>query len=100
MGQDRRQRNGLGAVKGIPARDDGAEGEWGRCGQRVDGVGTCWGRRERERRWRDRGEIHKKRKERDRNVQRTGEFTGDKESREKTRQMERGRERSPPMQRK
>ena len=30
--------------------------------ERIDGVGTCWGRRERERRWRNRGEIHKRQK--------------------------------------
>lgn len=49
MGRDWRQRNGFGAVRGLPARDDGAEGEWGRCVERIDGMGTCGGRRERER---------------------------------------------------
>lgn len=49
MGRDWRQRNGFGAVRGLPARDDGAEGEWGRCVERIDGMGTCGGRGERER---------------------------------------------------
>ena len=35
--------------EGEDVRDDGAEGEWGRCVERIDGMGTCGGRRERER---------------------------------------------------
>lgn len=65
MGQDWRQRNGLGAVKGIPARDDGAEGEWGRCGERVDGMGACWGRREREKGDEETGERYIRREKRE-----------------------------------
>lgn len=69
--------------------------------ERIDGVGTCWGRREREKGDGETGERYiRDRKERDRNVQRTGESEGDKENREKTRQMERGRERNPSRQRK
>ena len=101
MGRDWRQRNRLGAIRGLPARDDGAEGEWGRCVERIDGMGTCGGRREREK---GDGETRERyvrdRQERDENVQRTGESAGDKESREKARQTERGRERDPSRQRK
>lgn len=86
MGQDWRQRNKPEAVTRIPARGGGAQGEWGRWAERVDGLGRYWGRREREQRQRDRGKIRKKgqKGERQRYTENERESIGDKENRGKS----------------
>lgn len=89
MGQDWRQRNKPEAVTRIPARGGGAQGEWGRWAERVDGLGRYWGRRKREQRWRDRGKIRKKgqKGERQRYRKRERVHRRQREQREKRKQV-------------